>query len=402
VLVLVNAALSVGCASDDEIGPICDVCADGGQTSDFGAVDGCSLGDGPLIDLVAARELGFEGLESLERDFEVPLTWTPQPANNGDPATGYQTNTILHGRTRFVSVEHVEPTMSGCEDFVRVTLDLELSTADQALRITDHVISHVHRGDLSHGVRGELNLNRATGTLRLHPSDWSWVNYGFLAITMHFWPQGTRGEWAIYLAETKSEDDIASSGRSYGPLTARFPHDRCDTFSFPFEADDPRVTPVGLSSLGVRDELQALIGTEPVPGSWNDGRAASVVTTLGEATDVCGADGVLAFDVPLIITSDDGRLRIDELAHAVVAYDGGTMERAWVDYYGKTLYSRASFAEQTGISGVEFGDVPRAYWHEELYLVRGKEIAPNGHVTVEGVSADGVVVGPLAKFDWWK
>jgi hypothetical protein len=397
-----HAALSVGCDSDGEIAPICEVCADGGQTSDFGEWDGCSIGEGTPIDLSAARELGFANLESLERQFEVPLTWTPQPANNGDPATGYEASTVLHGRTTFVRFEHVEPEMSGCEDFVRVTLDLELSTADQALRVADHVVSRVRRGELAHWVGGELNLGNATGTLRLHPSDWSWVNYGNFAVTMRFWPDQVRGEGSIYLAEAKSEGDIAAAGRGYGPLTARFPHDRCETFAFPFEPDDPGATPSGDSARDVRAELQSIIGTLPVAGSWSNGESASVVTTLGEPARVCSADGGLAFEVPLTVTSDDGRLRIEQLARAVVGYDGSEMVRAWVEYYGRDLYPSASFAEHTGISGVDFGDVPRAYWHEELYLVGSEDEGPNGHVTVEGVSADGVVLGPLATFDWLK
>ncbi len=416
-LVLANAAL--GCSSgggttpgdtSNEVGPICAACTDGGQTSDFGSTDACSEGAGDPIELAAAQALGFTDLAALERDFDLPLSWIPQATSLGGPATGYDPSSVIHGRTTLAALEHVQPTTSGCEDFVRVTLNLELETEDQAIRVGGQVVSPARRRAASSSASGRLDLNDASGTLRLFPDDWGWVVYGNLNVVLHFRPDRVRGWLSVTLTEHRLEGDTGSPGNVYYPLQARFPLDACELHALPFEANQPGATPAGLSALELRSELQALLGSEPIPGGWGDGTVVSVETTLGQPRNTCAEESALSYELPLTITSRDGRIEVSKLARASTRWNAdGNVETASVEYVEQEPLTSAAFPQGTGITGVDLGDVPAARWFTELHLVAPDGGAPHGRIVIEGVDIggeqtgiEGAVLGPVATFTWVK
>jgi hypothetical protein len=417
-IVALGAALSTGCNAgdattggpEDEMGPICASCTAGGQTTDFGTVDPCSNNaEGEAIDLATAGELGFTNLDQFEREFEASFRWIPQETTNGGPATGYDPSTRVRGRTTLESIKHVPAASDVCDDTLRVTLELEFATEDRALEIAGPVHAWVRRGE-SLAAEGTLDLAHASGTLHLAPSDWSWVARGAVPIFLAYWPDRVRGSLALALAAEREPGDFPPPPHSYFPLTAQFPDDWCDYTSLPFAPDEPGATPSGLSASELRAELQALIGDDPLPGSWGDGAAVSAETTFGEPRNVCVGPSALGYEMPLVVTSSDARIHVDELARAWTIFDAeGNIETSLVEYYGSETLPKATFADRSGITGVDFGDVKAAFWRTEMYLARYDEPVPRGEVVVEGVDVDGAltgvtnaVIGPIARFDWSK
>lgn len=400
-------ALGAGCG--DGVGPICEKCVAGGQTSDFGSVDPCAI-DYALtpVDPSEARELGYEGFEALDRDFSLPMVWLPQSPGDGTPATGYDVLTVVNGRSRVASlaIGHPDPNLPKerkCEDTLKVTLNVELATADESLKITGQMTTRVHRGFVPFSAEANLPLSAAQGTLQLHPSSWSWVHYGGVYLDLYFFEERVRGRLAIYLADEAGGDGVVPD-RSYLPLTARFPLDVYDADCFPIATDE--ATSVGPSLLEMRDEMQAVVGTEPVPGVWSDGSESSVVTTFGDPTHACVRYGRVAFQVPFGITSDDDRIRFNQVANAGGGYPNGSL---WfsVENYETRCVPHGVFETRTGISGVDFRGLPEACWDAYIQLkppVMGDSPepppVPRGALVINGFGREGSV--EFARFEWPK
>jgi hypothetical protein len=84
---------------------------------------------------------------------------------------------------------------------------------------------------------------------------------------------------------------------------------------------------------------------------------------LGDPIDICeGTDGSWGYQVPVDITSDDGRVHIQQDASAYLGLSGGAWRQGWVEVLRDELQETATFAEVTGISGIDFEGIPEARW----------------------------------------
>ena len=154
--------------------------------------------------------------------------------------------------------------------------------------------------------------------------------------------------------------------------------------------------------------MQALMGVDPVPGTWSDGAETSVVTTFGEPTHACVRRGWTEFRLPVVLTSDDDRLHFSQVTEAGLSYSEGNLSLVHAQSYQTRSIPREVFDTQTGISGVDFGDLAGGTWSMALEVgdpaaktwYEGDSPA-QGNLSVSGVTRDGVVEpDPLATFEW--
>jgi hypothetical protein len=159
----------------------------------------------------------------------------------------------------------------------------------------------------------------------------------------------------------------------------------------------------GRSASDVRNELlAALEAKQPAPGSWRDGTQTTVTASLGLPTEVCDNGTAMSYRMPLTIQTADGRVDIAGNAYGSTGTSpDGALTGAWLEIYDDEVLQAQEFAERSGISGVDFGGLPRALWHTELYPFGPSEGAPRGEVVVEGITSAGAFVAdPLDKLTW--
>jgi hypothetical protein len=132
------AALGLACdgSTDRTSGPVCAVCVQNDGSSFNGASmiepTPCQMSEvASPIDLPGARAAGFGGaLDLVEREFDSPFQWTASdPVQFGSPARGYTPTTTAHVKTTIASIDHLVPSLAGCQDRLAVTLDVSFATA---------------------------------------------------------------------------------------------------------------------------------------------------------------------------------------------------------------------------------------------------------------------------------
>jgi hypothetical protein len=397
----------------DSARPVCPRCTNwaGGETSDFGNISEllaggngshaeptpCQLSERvSSIDDAAARALGFgASLDRLVTSFDLPFEWTAKELVLGDPATGYTPATRLSGSTRVVGLRHVSPTLAGCEDSLLVTVETSLEMGDGALSIEGQLSAQVTAEDTIPVVAGLLDLSAARGTLEMHPPSSEESLVGYVQAFLYLWPDGVRG-WLRVAALNPSDIGSDSPGYSYQPLEGRAPVDACQIEARPLAFHEP-ISWTGGESLADRyPEVRGwLEPSEPFQARWSTGAATSVSTALGEPFEICDDRRQVVYKVPLGISSADGRVSIQRDATAVLRFEAGAPAWGWLEVYPVGVVEEArGFADATGISGVDFGELGGGLWHTELYLER-PEVEPRvkGEVTIEGVDIDGHVTG---------
>lgn len=401
-----------GGAADSERA-VCPTCTNwaGGETSDFGDVSELlSAGNGShaeptpcelseqvsTIDDAAARALGFgASLDRLVTSFDLPFEWTPRELTLGEPATGYTPATRLSGSTRVVGLRHVSPTLAGCEDSLIVAVETSLSMADGALAIAGQLSARVTEDDAVPVVSGFLDLSAARGTLEMRPPSSEESLVGYVQVFFYLWPDGVRGSLSL-AALNPSDIGSDSPGYSYQPLDGVGPVDVCDVSARPVAFDEPLWWAGDDSLVDRYPEVRAwLEPSEPFQARWSSGAVTSVSTELGQPFDICDFEDRLAYKVPFGVSSADGRVSIQRDARASLAFSPGGSPHGWIEIYDLNVVEEAEgFADATGISGVDFGELGGGIWHTELYL-DGPEVEPRvkGEVTVEGADIDGHVTG---------
>ncbi len=419
---LVAGLLGGACASSqgapagngETSGPLCTGCAElpiaGGQTSDFGSGGGCQNGSVTPLDVDTARAKGFTEVDLMNQVFDAPLVWTPTETA-GEPATGYDPHTSVHVELTLLGVDEVTPLVaSNCPEYFRANVGFTLSTADQAISIGG--VMHSYLGALVPTLEGTVDLREGFGSLMLHPDPWPAPLAGEFGVSMVLWPQGVRGSFDVRLIDASyepSDSDVASGPRYvYAPLVAKFPDDACEPYTRPLAPDERDAALNGASPNEVVTSMAALLGPDPLPGAWSDTGDVTVTTSVGAPTSACLGSGGVGMRVPLRITSSDGRVHIDELANAAATYDAdGALTNAWVEAVHDDPLGRDAFAAASGIDGVDFGDVPQASWHTELYLVSPDrpQTGPYGEIIVQGVDPNAsptAMPHELATLHWWK
>jgi len=400
------------------IGPICADCATntaGGQTTDFGSGGGCQEDTRTPVDVDTARSLGFTVVDQLDRKFDTSLAWTPRDTT-GQPATGYDAHTTLHVEMSLLGVDRVTTVDGKCGDYLQANVGVTLATADQAISVGGVLQSWgTELGVPAVGVEGTLDLGYAIGTLVLHPDPQPEPLAGKLAVEMLLWPQGARGQLSLSLVDASYQPtggDVEPGPRYlYAPLDAKFPDDACDYQALPFGADDPGAAATGESASDLVANVAAMFGSDPLPGAWSDTGDVTVTTSFGAPTNVCVLNNavdanVVTMQVPIHITSSDGRAHVDDLANFSVTYDAGTVQNEWLEATHDTPVTRDDFAAASGLSGIDFGDAPAASWHTELFLESSDqpETKPYGGIFVEAVDPNATPMGfpnYLATLHWW-
>jgi hypothetical protein len=398
-----NGEGSNGTSEGGQVGPICAECqVGGGQTSDFGSSDNCSVLPGSPSDVATVRALGFSDIDRLTRTFDTPLTWTAVATSHGGPATGYAPRTMLHGEIAIESVEYVQPSDGACTgDFVRVKVVVSLSTADRSFAVSGEGRAMLFREEFYPSVYASLDLQNATGTLRLSPDDWARPVVGELNVGLVLFPEQVRGSVSVGLRDAASSPlDDTGPVWAYYPLSGDFPKDACLYHQLPFAPDQPGAAPNGESANQVLAELASRFGPDPVPATWQSG--VTVQTTLARPTVACLDRSGLAYPaVPLQITSSDGRLHIAGQASAWAAFDSdAALADGWVELTHGEPLSSVELADESGIGGVELGGAFAAVWNAELYPFPTDGRAPYGELTVLGVAEDNGIIGPIAALRW--
>jgi hypothetical protein len=424
---LTLCAIALGCGSEttersqrDE-SVVCAQCVAGGETTDFG---GSTTTPTPCqesevvspIDLEQARALGFDGvLARLEQSFETPFEWIPlteeYDLNGGQPARGFVATTTALFAAHVTSVDHVVPSLAGCDDSVIVHLDVSFKTTDGAIEIS----GEGRAGPLSReqeliSAWAALDLAGALGSLELYPKTWETPLAGYLYLQLGFWLEDVRGSVSVGLYAPRVEDGSESAPPPtyrYHPLDGHFPIDACSTFQRPLSPTDPGALQTGGSALDWRDELKGILARELL-GSWGGAATTPVTVVLGEPSDICKMERALAFRLGLEVQSGDGRIDLAGEAIGSTGFDeNDVLSYAWLEIYDDEPILVRDFASTTGISGVDFGDLPAAIWHTELYFAQSGITDFYGEVVVEGVDLDGritgveyAITGPLASFDF--
>jgi hypothetical protein len=386
-----------------EVGPICASCdVAGGQTSDFGSIDGCSLGSGTLLGFDDAQALDYPDLALLTRDFDLPLAWHVLDTT-GQPATGYTASTTIHAQTSIASIEHVFPPSETCplpgsNDFLRVTLDISLETGDRALSVSGQLKSYLRHDVTLPYASGVLDLRDAVGTLLLHPDDWSRPLKGGASVILRFWPEGVRGQLSVELFEGDVDGDQANITYRYNPLDSQFPPDACSFSLWPYASDEAGATPDGRSGNEMLADLRTLLGPEPIPGSWG----SAVTSEIGQPTLYCVADRSIDYHAPLAITTSDGTVRVKQTAHGSSVYDAsGNLYSAFLEVNADDTVMAADFAAKTGISGIDFGSARAANWYTDLYFAEPDGGPAYGELVVQSVDPDqGDLIGEIARLVW--
>lgn len=415
-----SAAPAAPGGASDEAAPgrfqrvICPQCVRaGGETSDFGDGSayvplgaGVSLAPTPCeasttassIELDAARALGFgASLDRLDAAFDLALEWGPGDVDLDRPARGYTPSTRVRGTTRVLSAAHQQPSLEGCIDSLLVRVATTLETDDGALSISGTLRSQLERDTRGPLIAGALDLSEARGTLELDPPPSSEPVLGNLNALLYAWADGMRLSLDVVVADARVTD---TPTYFYMPLSARAPVDGCNPRERPLAFDE--ATPnigEGQSFSDRYPELMALITTpQPFAASWKDGAQTSLDIDVGEPLVLCEEAEVprLRGRVPYRVRSADGRIDIDAEAQTLIEFVDGALGPGWFSiYHDNVVHPAASFAERTGISGVDFGAYGGGMWHTEFYFDPAATSALSGEVSVDGVDIDGSVTGNL-------
>jgi hypothetical protein len=397
---------------------VCPACAPraGGETSDFG--DGsdyfpggagdrappspCELSrQASAIDLEAARALGFgAALDAVETTFDLPFEWSPRLGSvlgGGGPATGFTPETRLRGTTHVVAPQLLSSTLEGCEDLIVATLATELETADGALAIAGELHATLSVSGVP-TAGGMLDLSRARGTLELDPPSTTKAIAGYVGAVIYFFSSGPRTE--LDIAEYDPHDlvgDVLSF--IYEPIGGKAPIDACPTLMQPIAFEEPTAALGGASLSDQFADLSAKLHIgKALPARWRGGTETTVQVELGEPGALCaerGARDGVTYQVPLQVTSSDGRVVVKGQANASASYSA----EGWVEIFDRAVLPADTFAESTGIQAVDFGGLGAAEWHTEVYselqtaYLAAGEAPYHGEVTVEGVDDDGHVTG---------
>ncbi len=372
----------------------------GGETSDFG--DGsaflsggsgqsreptaCELSNQPsTIDLDAARELGFgRVLDQMATPFDQSFAWTAQGlGGQGRAATGYAPSSRLRGTVEIGAIEHLVPSLDGCEDSLSVRLATTLSTEDGALAIAGQLHALVSRSTRAPFAHALLELADARGTLEIFPPDTEAPVVGYVKTSMHFWPGEVRVDLHIIVIDP---EDIGSDtpGPAYAPLAGRAPVDDCPSSDQKsLELDEPTPTLGGLSFGEHYSQILDWLGPQPAPGSWSTGGSTMVTTELGDPFAICEWQSQVGYQVPLRISSADGRVNLELEARGLMASEEGAVIHSSIS--DQRFYSEPveGFAARTGISGVDFGSFDRAKWYAYVQGLRDAREGRRGAVGVE-------------------
>jgi hypothetical protein len=348
-----------------------------------------------------ARELGFgETLNLFDRSFSASLAWTvvewpelpPAP-----PASGYEETSVVAVETRISSIDHLVPELEGCADRLSVLLDISLSTDDGAISIAGKIPAYAGK-NLENTVFGRLDLATASGSLRVAPPDSSQPTVGFLSVQLKFWPDTVRGEIYVELVEWNPETgDVLWRHR---PLDGRFPNDACHYSQLPRLADEPSPVLSGKSVTELRNELAALLETQqPVLGTWLDGSETTVTAELGEPSLICENVTWVDYEIPLGLTTGDGRVQLEEQAHGVAVVDSaGALSEAGFSIFNEAVIPTESFAETSGISDVDLTGFIGARWQVSVQLLDPTN--PHGELVIEGVDPENRITDPVEQLTW--
>jgi hypothetical protein len=415
------APAAPGGSSDESPGRfqrvICPQCVQaGGETSDFG--DGSAyvpLGAGitPVptpceasttassIELQAARALGFGAqLDRLDATFDLALDWSLGADDLDRPARGYTPNTRVRGTTRVLSAAHLQPSLEGCIDSLLVQVATTIETGDGALSISGTLHSKLERDARRPFIEGALDLSQARGTLEVDPPPSSGTVLGNVNVFLYAWPDGMRLALDVVVADARVTD---TPNYFYQPLSARAPVDGCHPKDRPLGFDES--TPIIADGRSLADrfpELIDLITTpQPLAASWMGGAQTSLSIDVGEPLALCDAEVQIEGRVPYGLRSADGRVDIDSEAQMLIGFvDGALGAGRFSIYHYNVMQPAASFAERTGISGVDFGAYGGGLWYTELRFDPAATNPLSGEVSVDGVDIDGSVTGiPAAIID---
>lgn len=356
------------------------------------------------MDEEAARALGFGTvLDHVERSVERPFEWTPTETRGDAPADGYMSATRVSFTSSIVSVEHLVPSLEGCEDRIAVHLLVSFQSEDGALSIQGPMLVVASRDERAPYGNAVLDLATAEGSLRLYPDSSSLIVVGRVFLSVRFWPEDVRGHVRPYVVDDASiESDTAHF--YYEPLSGRWPVDACSTHAWPLAADTPGATPDGDSALAMRDQLQSLLNQGPATGGWWDGAETVVTTELGPPTEICVEEvdsqiRQLSYSVPITFSTDDGRLHVAQSGTGVTSFDeAASIRSAWVSLYEADPVSEQDFAQATGVA-MSFG-APAAIWHVDVEIVRSDAAGIHGTLAVEPVDANGILMEPISVLDW--
>jgi len=392
---------------------ICPECVRaGGETSDFG--DGgefVPLGAGiqpapspceqsetvSSIELEAARALGFdELLDRLEGEFDLPFAWSPTEFDLDRPARGYAANTRVRGTLRALSAKHHVPSLEGCVDSLRVEVETTLETGDGALSIGGTLEATIERGTQRPTIEGYLDLSQARGTLELDQPPSTEEVFGYVRAFLYAWPDGMRLSLYVGAADAR---DIGGDTFSYfyEPLEAWAPTDGCRASDRPLAFDEPTPSTGDGRSLAARfpELLSRVTAPQPFTASWMSGGETALEIAVGEPLILCDEAVALSGRVPYRVQSSDGRIDIDSEARMRVSFEAnGALGASFFEIFQPGgVHGAASFAESTGIFGVDFGAFGGGTWHTELLFDPAAASPLSGQVTVEGVDVDGRSTG---------
>jgi hypothetical protein len=291
--------------------------------------------------------------------------------------------------------------MEGCVDLLRVGLTVRLETADGALAIEGQIGQEVQRDSEMLALYGLLDLSAARGTLEISPPATEEPLAGYVRVFLNIWPEEVRVNLLLSAFELR---DIGSDSPhySYDPLDGRAPVDACDIATKPLAFDESIANTQGNSLAAVYPKIRDLLGDmQPFAASWSSGGTTSVSVELGQPFELCDLQGGrLGYKLPFAVESNDGRVKLQRDAKGYLAFENGQWREGWLEVFpayddgpaSSGVEDPASFAQKTGISGVDFGDVGGGFWHTELYFGH-TEPPVRGEVTVEGVDTDGHITG---------
>jgi len=389
--------LAAGCASNagseggsGEDGLICGKCSvAGGETSDFGSTlppTACQLSEvGAPIDEAGARALGFgAALDLYTRSFTAPFAWTGRTSDElgsgGAPAQGYSADpTSITMQTSIAEITHLVPALAGCADHLRVRLHVSLSTADGAISVSGDELNADAKRAASSSAWGRLDLRQARGSLELHPPAWPDL-VGYFSLLLHFDPEAVRGAaWPELIRTGTENSDVRAS---YRPLDGRFPIDDCNYRQRFVNATDPSATPGGKSVIDFITQLNT--GVLAQQGAhWSSGEQTQVHASVGIPEGICQniEDGSLQYFAPLDVVSSDGRINLHVTASGYNSFDA-TGAPDEVIFSGGGIVSAQELTQTVGISGVDLGGRPSAFWDATVRPFSPNATAVGGKITV--------------------
>jgi len=365
----------------------------------------CDVTQPAPVDEAQARALGFDAeIDRMLAPLDLPFQWRPRKLypDSGSPALGYTPTTRLLVTVVATGFQHLPPAMAGCEARLIAKLAVALQTADGALSISGELTSRPFpRGASAPMASGLLNLRDAHGSLELAPSSGSEPIDGQLGTAIYFWPDGSRVSLAVSMSP--------SGGPAYQPLDGAAPIDACGVYQRPFAIDAPG--PVhGTSLQAVFPELRDWLKLgQPLPALWLGGESTSVRVQLGEPFDLCADEyGTWTYQVPLSVSSDDGRAHIQHAAKGRLTFRDGTWYEGGVDFTSDVIEAvgdspdaaldSATFAELSGLEGVDFGTRSKGSWWVGVGFGKVWEPPAYGYVGVQ--SHFGNYVNEVERLDW--